>query len=91
MENEKKEGYDFINPNHYKKGGKEVWQMMIAIWGKEAYMKHCEMTAFKYRMRAGTKPGESIERDLNKAAWYENMAQQMREELRIENGEDLPK
>lgn len=70
--------YDFINPSHYKKFEKETYEMMIAIWGEEAYIKHCEMCAFKYKLRAGEKPGQSIERDLDKASWYLEMANKLR-------------
>jgi len=73
----KNKDYDFINPNHYKKGSKEVWEMMVAIWGKEAFIMHCEMTAFKYRMRVGEKPEQPIERDLEKAKWYEAKAKEL--------------
>jgi len=52
--------YDYINPDHYKKGSKEVYEMMIDIWGKDAFIKHCEMCAFKYRMRLGEKPDQPI-------------------------------
>lgn len=72
------EDYNYIDPNHYKKGSKEVWEMMVAIWGKEAYIAHCEMCAFKYRMRLGEKPDQHIERDLAKAKWYENKANELR-------------
>lgn len=63
--------YDYINPDHYKKGTKEVWEMMVDVWGKEAFIAHCEMCAFKYRMRLGSKPDQPVERDLEKAMWYE--------------------
>ena len=69
--------YDFVNPSHYQNGSKEVYEMMIDIWGKEAYIKHCEMCAFKYRMRLGLKPDQPIERDLEKAKWYENKAKEL--------------
>ena len=71
--------YDFINPDHYKKGGKEVIEMMEDIWGVEKLIAHCEMCAFKYRMRLGEKPGQPINRDLEKANWYENKANELRE------------
>jgi Protein of unknwon function (DUF3310) len=71
--------YDFINPDHYKQGSKEVWEMMVDIWGIDAFIEHCEMTAFKYRMRVGSKPGQPVERDLEKAKWYEDKAKEMRE------------
>ena len=70
--------YDYINPEHYKKGDKEVYEMMIDIWGVDAYIKHCEMCAFKYRMRLGAKPEQPIERDLKKAEWYESKANELK-------------
>lgn len=70
----KQDNYDFVNPPHYKEGGKEVWEMMIDIWGVDAFITFCEINAFKYRMRLGKKPEQPIERDLSKAKWYENKA-----------------
>ena len=70
--------YDFINPNHYKQGSKEVIEMMELIWGKESLGAYCEMNAFKYRMRLGLKPEQSVERDLEKANWYEQKAKELR-------------
>lgn len=72
------ESYDFINPNHYKSFSKEVIDMMVDIWGKEAVAIHCEITAFKYKMRAGSKPNQSIEQDISKANWYLNKAKELR-------------
>lgn len=66
-----------INPNHYKASGIETWEMMLKIWGTEAFIKHCEMCAFKYRMRAGLKQGASVETDLAKANWYEAKAKML--------------
>jgi len=68
------EGYDMVNPNHYKQGDKETWEQMLEIWGKDAFIKHCEITAFKYIQRLGKKPNNSIEQDLEKARWYLNKA-----------------
>ena len=70
--------YDFINPNHYKQGSKEVIEMMQDIWGVEKLIAYCEMNAFKYRMRLGLKPEQSVERDLEKAVWYETKAKELR-------------
>lgn len=72
--------YDFVNPSHYKKFGKETYQMMIDIWGKEAYIAHCEMCAFKYKLRAGEKPDQPVDRDLDKANWYLEMANKLKNE-----------
>lgn len=70
--------YNYIDPKHYQNSTKEVWEMMVDIWGKEAYIKHCEMCAFKYRMRLGLKPDQPIERDLDKAKWYEAKAKELK-------------
>jgi hypothetical protein len=43
----------------------------------EKYIAFCEMNAFKYRMRLGDKPDQPIDRDLEKAKWYENMVKQL--------------
>lgn len=70
--------YDFINPDHYKNLSKQPYEMMLDIWGKDAFIKFCEMNAFKYRMRLGSKPNQPIERDLEKARWYENKANELK-------------
>jgi len=70
--------YDHINPSHYKQSGREVIDMMVDIWGKKAVAVHCEITAFKYRMRLGNKPDQPIERDLEKAKWYEAKAKELK-------------
>lgn len=72
------EDYDYINPAHYQQFSIEVIDMMAAIWGKEATALHCEMCAFKYKLRAGSKPDQPIERDLEKAAWYLSKAKELR-------------
>lgn len=67
-----------VRPDHYKTSGKEVYQMMIDVWGKEKFIAFCEMNAFKYRMRMGKK--NPIEEDLAKAEWYEKIAMEMLQE-----------
>ena len=76
-EQESKE-YDFVNPDHYKQGGKETIDMMVDIWGAEAVSVHCEITAFKYMQRLGKKPDNPIKQDLDKALWYLNKAKELR-------------
>jgi len=71
--------YDNVNPSHYKDGDKEVWQMMINVFGLEAYLNFCMVNAFKYRMRAGKKEGEEYTDDIKKALWYETQAKQLKE------------
>jgi hypothetical protein len=70
--------YDFVKPKHYKSEGKETWEMMIDIWGEEAFINFCELSAFKYRMRAGKKPGQPIMQELEKAIWYEEKITELR-------------
>ena len=69
---------DNINPSHYKNGpnNKEVFYIMIDIWGKEKVIYYCEMNAFKYRMRAGKK-SSLITEDIEKALWYENKIKEL--------------
>jgi len=63
---------DHIRPKHY--GGPddpyEPLKVMLAQHGKDAVVSFCWLTAEKYLARAGKKPGESIERDFRKAAFY---------------------
>ena len=74
-------GYDIINPTHYKNYSVEVIEMMIKIWGKKQTAQYCEMNAYKYRMRAGTKPGNSAEQDLEKEKWYLQKAEALWKEM----------
>ena len=76
---ENPEEYDYVNPKHYQEFSVEVIDMMAAIWGKEATALHCEMCAFKYKLRAGSKPDQPIDRDLEKAAWYLSKAKELRD------------
>ena len=69
--------YDNINPDHYKQGDKQVWQMMIDCFGEEAYISFCRLNAFKYRMRAGKKPNELPDDDIHKALWYEKQIKEL--------------
>ena len=68
------------HPSHYNHYSSETIDMMVAIWGKEKVADWCEITAFKYRMRMGTKPDNSIEQDLKKEQWYLNKAKELRNE-----------
>ena len=63
---------DGVNhPIHYQ-GQYECIDLMRALYGDEAVMGFCRCNSFKYRFRAGCKAGESAEKDLKKAEWYEN-------------------
>lgn len=66
--------YENVNhPNHYNNYDVEVIEMMERIWGPEKTAIFCELNAFKYRMRMGTKPTSPIEEDLDKERWYLEM------------------
>ena len=63
--------YEPINhPKHYNTYGIEVIDMMLKIFGKEKVKNFCELNAFKYRMRVGSKPGNGVYKDLAKEDWY---------------------
>lgn len=70
--------YDFVNPEHYKGYSIETVEMMIRVWGKETVALFAEMSVFKYRMRMGKKPGEPIEREMEKIRWWETKAKELR-------------
>jgi hypothetical protein len=81
--------YEMVNsPSHYNSYSIEVIDMMVKIWGVEKTITFCEMNAFKYRMRMGTKPGNSTDQDLEKEFWYLKKANELKQTLR-QNGNTL--
>ena len=80
------DNYEQVNhPSHYNNYGKEVIDMMESIWGTEKLIAFCEMNAFKYRMRMGTKPDNPIQQDIEKEKWYLNKAKQLKLKLKQTN------
>lgn len=72
------EHYEEVNhPQHYNNYDVEVIDMMERVFGKKETAIFCKLNAFKYRMRAGTKPGQSAEKDLNKERWYLNKKKEL--------------
>ena len=72
------EGYEYVNhPQHYNNYDMEVIEMMEKIFGRQATKSFCLLNAFKYRMRAGTKPNIPAEQDLAKEQWYLNKAKEL--------------
>ena len=63
------------HPSHYNQYPKEIIDMMVDIFGRDAVRQWCVMTAFKYRMRMGLK--DDIEQDFNKEQWYLNKAKEL--------------
>lgn len=77
--NKKDKKYEMVNhPSHYNNSSIETIEKMIRIWGKEQTAIWCEMTAFKYRERIGSKPDNSLEQEMGKIRWYESKAQELR-------------
>ena len=66
------------HPAHYNNYSVEVIEMFRRIYGNEATVLWCEMTALKYRMRMGMKEGNPIEQDLAKERWYLDKARELR-------------
>lgn len=89
--NNAKQNYEMVNhPKHYNNYDVEVVDMMEKIWGTKATMEWCKMTAYKYRMRMGTKPGENdspeamkakLLEDFNKEQWYLKKADELKSKL----------
>lgn len=84
--------YEMVNhPKHYNNYDVEVVDMMEKIWGTEDTMKWCKMTAYKYRMRMGTKPGKDdskeatlakFKEDFDKEQWYLKKADELKLKLK---------
>lgn len=67
----KEEDYEMVNhPQHYNLYSEETIDIMKDVYGPDAVALWSEMTAFKYRMRMGTKPGSPVEQDLEKEKVY---------------------
>ena len=82
---EKDSKYEYVNhPSHYNHYDIEV---IDRIWGHEKCALWCEITAFKYRMRMGTKQGEPIERDIDKEKFYLSKRDYYKDLLRKEREE----
>ncbi len=70
--------YEEVNhPQHYNNYDVEVIDMMEKVFGKEETAVFCKLNAFKYRMRAGTKPGQDADKDLKKEQWYLNKKKEL--------------
>lgn len=66
------------HPDYYNRYSIEAVEMARRIWGDEAVKQAAEITAFFYRMRAGTKPENPIEQDLNKEQWWLDYAKSIK-------------
>lgn len=76
---EEKKDYEQVNhPEHYNQYSVEVIDMIEKVFGLYLAWKWCEITAFKYRLRMGTKPGNELQQDLEKEKWYLNKANELK-------------
>ena len=60
------------SPPHYKSDNLECIDVMIELYGLERVQDYCEITAFKYKWRAGKK-GNANE-DKLKMMWFEKFS-----------------
>ena len=71
------------HPSHYNlPNRKECIDEMIDIYGLKDVAKWCEITAYKYKYRAGHKG--SVVEDMSKAAWYITKACELKSKRRWE-------
>lgn len=79
---DKESTYENVDhPNHYNTYDVEVIDMMERIWGPEKTAVFCELNAFKYRMRMGTKPTSPVTEDLEKETWYLNKMKELKNKM----------
>ena len=73
---------DMVNhPSHYNlPDRKECIDEMIDIYGLKDVAKWCEITAYKYKYRAGHK--DSLTQDVQKASWYMVKARELKSKRR---------
>lgn len=75
-------GYEMVNhPKHYNNYDVEVIDMMEKIFGLYDTYAFCKLNAYKYRMRAGTKPGTPVQQDLDKEQWYLTRAENIKSRM----------
>ena len=71
------------HPSHYNlPNRKECIDEMIDIYGLKDVAKWCEITAYKYKYRAGHK--DSFTQDMQKATWYIIKARELKSKRRWE-------
>lgn len=71
------------HPSHYNlPDRKECIDEMIDIYGLKDVAKWCEITAYKYKYRAGHK--DSFTQDIQKASWYMVKARELKSKHRWE-------
>lgn len=71
--------YDYVDhPDHYNRPGrKECIEEMYILFGKQAVIDFCKLSAYKYIYRAGSKPAADASADEEKANWYLKKAEEL--------------
>ena len=69
------------HPTHYQ-GEYECIDLMREIYGDDAVRWFCILNAYKYRFRAGKKPGSPFEEDIKKAEFYEDKYMELWKKMR---------
>ena len=83
MRTQDNEDYEYVNhPKHYNNYDVEVIDMMERIFGTYETYAFCKLNAYKYRMRAGTKPNITVQQDLDKEQWYLNKAEEIKSRMK---------
>ena len=70
---------DNISHPDYYQGKYECIEEMVALFGIQAVINFCRCNAYKYRFRAGRKPGEEAEKDIAKAECYIEKLMELKE------------
>lgn len=60
--------------DYYNQDRLNTIRTMEQVYGTRSVLAFCECNVLKYRLRLGKKPGQSVERELAKARWYERAA-----------------
>lgn len=79
---EPEQKYEMVNhPSHYNIYDIEVLDMMKKIWNIFSAAMWCKLTAFKYRMRMGSKPGNSMQQEISKETFLLDRYKIYKEEI----------
>lgn len=75
---------DAINPDYYKRNGLEAIDVIEAFFMDSPHLAN----AFKYLVRMGEKPGNSLRQDADKAIWYLNRWVDLQDKRTFNTGDD---
>jgi hypothetical protein len=69
---EGKDDYDYVNPQHYQLwDGMKAFELHKNLLSKDEYIGYLKGNILKYKLRAGMKPNEPLERDIAKMKEYQ--------------------